>query len=141
MAGKRYRAFISYSQKDKAVGRRMQRWLETYRVPKGVVADLDRRRRLGRFFRDDDEMPASSDLAATLRGAIEDAENLIVIFSPNAARSVWVNAEILHFRRAGRGDRIFAVVADGIPNSGDPGAAGAGRIPLRERTSLTALRI
>src|SRR3954470_8644559 len=80
MAEKRYRAFISYSQKDKAAGRRVQRWLETYRVPKGI--DAAGNRRLGRFFRDDEEMSASPDVGATLRGAIEDSDNLIVIASP-----------------------------------------------------------
>ena len=34
----RYRAFISYSQQDKDWGRRIHTWLETYRVPAGVVA-------------------------------------------------------------------------------------------------------
>ena len=118
MADKRYRAFISYSQKNKADGRRIQRWLEAYRLPKG--AGIARQRRLGRFFRDDEEMSASPDVGATLRGAIEDSESLIVISSPHAAQSRWVNAEIQHFRQTGRGDRIFAVIVDGIPNSGDP---------------------
>lgn len=120
MARKRYRAFLSYSQQDKAVVRRLQRWLETYRVPRGIAADVDPNRGLGRFFRDDDEMPASSDLAATLRGAIEDSESLIVVCSPHAARSRWVNEEVLHFRGTRRGDRIFAIIAGGAPNSGDP---------------------
>ena len=75
---------------------------------------------MGRFFRDDEEMSASPDVGATLRGAIEDSESLIVVSSPHAARSRWVNAEIQHFRLTGRGDRIFAVIVDGIPNSGDP---------------------
>ena len=114
MADKRYRAFISYSQKDKAIGRRIQRTLETYRLPKGV--EIGSQRRLGRFFRDDEELSASPDVGATLRGAIEDSENLIVIASPHAAQSRWVNAEIHHFRQTGRGDRIFAVIVDGIPN-------------------------
>src|ERR671911_1048305 len=105
MADKRYRAFISYSQKDKAVARRIQRWLETYRLPSGTA--IGQSRRLGRFFRDDEEMSASPDVGATLRGAIEDSENLIVISSPYAAQSRWVNAEIQHFRQTGRGDRIF----------------------------------
>jgi hypothetical protein len=119
MTQKRYRAFISYSQKDRAAGRRIQRWLESYRIPKGV--DAARNRRLGRFFRDDEEMSASPDVGASLRGAIEDSENLIVIASPHSAQSRWVNAEIRHFRLTGRGDRIFAVIVDGVPNSGNPG--------------------
>ena len=116
----RYRAFISYSKHDQNHAKRLHSALETYRVPKGIDASLQQNRRLGRFFRDDDEMGASIDLGGTLRDAIDDSENLIVICSPHAARSKWVNEEIRHFRNSGRGDQIFAVVVDGIPNSSDP---------------------
>ena len=110
----RYRAFISYSKQDQQHAKRLHSALETYRVPKGIEVALPRDRRLGRFFRDDDEMGASTDLGATLREALENSENLIVICSPHAARSKWVNAEVLHFKNSGR--RIFAVVVDGTPN-------------------------
>jgi MTH538 TIR-like domain (DUF1863) len=116
----RYRAFISYSQRDRHHAKRLHTALETYRVPKGIDVPLEQDRRLGRFFRDDDEMGASTDLGGALRDALEDSENLIVICSPHSARSKWVNAEVLHFKNSGRGDRIFAVVADGTPNSADP---------------------
>lgn len=118
----RYRAFISYNQKDKSVVKRLHRWLETYRVPRGGArsADLAPGRRLGRFFRDDEEMAASPDIGGTVRGAIEDAESLVVICSPNAAQSKWVDAEIRHFRETGRERKVFAVMVAGTPNSGDP---------------------
>lgn len=116
----RYRAFISYSKLDQRHARRLHSALETYRVPKGIDAKLQPGRRLGRFFRDDDEMGASTDLGATLRDALDTSENLIVICSPHAARSKWVNAEILHFKNTSAADRIFAAVTDGIPNSDDP---------------------
>jgi WD40 repeat protein len=117
---KRYRAFISYSRKDCEWGVRLHRWLETYRVPIGVIADIDSTRKLGRFFRDREEMPAASSIAAVVQDAIENCENLIVICSPNAAKSQWVEAEIRHFRSTGRGDRVFAFIVDGLPNSADP---------------------
>lgn len=31
-----------------------------------------------------------------------------------------MDTEIQHFRSTGRGDRVFAVIIDGTPNSGDP---------------------
>lgn len=116
----RYRAFISYSRADKRGARRLQKGLERYRIPRGVETNAGPKRRVGRFFRDDDEMAATPDIHATVREAIEDAESLIVVCSPHAARSAWVNAEILHFRETGRADRIFAVITDGRPNSEDP---------------------
>ena len=57
----RYRAFISYSQQDKDWGRRIHTWLETYRVPAGVGPGAQPERRLGRFFRDDEDMAARSE--------------------------------------------------------------------------------
>lgn len=120
VASRRYRAFISYSQKDKAWGRRLQSWLETYRVPVGVVADIQAGQRLGRFFRDEAEMPAASDIAEVVREAIETADSLIVVCSPNSAQSQWVAAEIAHFRKAHPDGEVFAVIIDGTPNSGDP---------------------
>lgn len=116
---KRYRAFISYSQRDKATARRLHRALETYRVPAGVNAALAADRRLGRFFRDDEEMGASQSLGAALEGAIDDAENLIVICTPAAAQSKWVDAEVRRFKTR-RNAKVFAVIAAGKPNAEDP---------------------
>jgi hypothetical protein len=139
-ASKRYRSFISYSQKDRVWGRRLQSWLETYRVPIGVVAAIGGGQRLGRFFRDEAEMPAASSIAEVVREAIETAESLIVVCSPRSAQSQWVAAEIDHFRSANPDAEIFAVIIDGRPNSGDPTTecfplalrrgGGAGEMPI-----------
>lgn len=118
----RFRAFISYSQRDAAATRRLHRSLEAYRVPVGLSGDLQlaKGRRLGRFFRDEDDMAATADIAGLVRGAIEDSASLIVMCSPNSARSHWVNAEIEHYRKTERSNRVFAVILSGQPNSGDP---------------------
>ena len=89
-------------------------------MPEGVAVDLGPSRRLGRFFRDDEEMAAAADIAVTVERAIENSESLIVVCSPRSAKSKWVAAEIRHFRNTGRGGKVFAVIIDGIPNSGDP---------------------
>ncbi len=120
---KRFRAFISYSQRDKSFAKRLQRWLENYQVPVGALGDIQPGpvpKKLGRFFRDEEEMAATSDIAGMVRGAIEDSQSLIVVCSPNSAKSSWVNAEIEHFRRTGRGRQVFAVILNGEPNSGNP---------------------
>lgn len=114
----KYRAFISYSRKDVRVANRIHRALERYRAPGNV--DLgNRKRSLGRFFKDDDELAGSEHLGAALDGAIDDSENLIVIASPDAAQSDWVNKEVLRFKQRGRG-RVFAIIARGTPDSNDP---------------------
>ncbi len=129
-ASRRYRAFISYSQTDMRAAQRLHRALEDYRVPLGISPDVissdvsvlgrGKSRRLGRFFRDMDEMGAATDISATVRGAIEDSESLIVVCSPRSAQSRWVSSEVEHFKSTGRGDHVYAVIIDGEPNSGDP---------------------
>jgi eukaryotic-like serine/threonine-protein kinase len=123
--GMRYRAFISYSHADEAWARWLMRRLESYRVPPRLVG---RRTvhgtiegRLGRFFRDRDELTASSDLSANIRSALEESSALIVLCSPAAAASRWVDAEVQAFRESGRGDRLLAFVV-----AGDPGTSGDG---------------
>lgn len=115
-----YRAFISYSQQDKVWGRRIHGWLENYRIPTEAMLHRSRDRKLGRFFRDDEDMAAAANIAEIVRNALDCAEALIVICSPRSAQSKWVNAEIQHYRHTGRSNKVFAVIIDGSPNSGDP---------------------
>lgn len=116
--GKKYRAFISYSRADVEWARRIHQTLEKFRLPPGI-ATAPPDRRLGRFFRDDDEMGAATDLGATLKAAISESDCLIVVASPAAAKSKWVNEEVIHFKKTGREDRIFVVIVDGVPNASD----------------------
>ncbi|HJW46881.1 MAG TPA: toll/interleukin-1 receptor domain-containing protein, partial [Lysobacter sp.] len=120
----RFRAFLSYSHADAQWARWLLRRLETYRVPSRLVGtrgtDGEIGRRLGTFFRDGDELPSSGDLGATIRSALAESAALVVICSPAAARSRWVNAEVEAFRASGRGDRVLCFVADGEPGSADP---------------------
>jgi tetratricopeptide (TPR) repeat protein len=115
----RYTAFISYSHADEAWARWLMRRLETYRVPPRLVGRQTAQgtiaSRLGKFFRDRDELTASGDLGATIRSALADASALIVICSPAAAASRWVDAEVQAFRDGGRGDRVLAFVVAGDP--------------------------
>ncbi len=118
---RRYRAFISYSQRDKRWAVKLHKALEAWRTPGGVTAPgLDpKSRRLGRFFRDDEEMGAVESLGAALQGSIDDSESLIVLCSPQSARSKWVDLEVRRFKHRGVG-RVFAVIVGGKPNSNDP---------------------
>ncbi len=114
----KYRAFISYSQHDKKWARRIHRALESYRVPLGLNIDgLADKRRLGRFFRDDEELAGAASLGAAIEGALDNSESLIVICSPNAAASNWVNEEVRRFKAAYGANQVFAVIVDGKPNA------------------------
>ena len=75
--------------------------------------------RLFPVFRDREELPTSSELGGNLRGAIEQSRCLVVICSPRAAASRWVNEEIRSFQRLGRANRIFTLIVAGEPNASD----------------------
>jgi len=117
----RYSAFISYSHRDERWARWLQTALETYRVPShlthlqwGVAS-----RRLSPVFRDRSDLPSATDLGNHIREALQDSASLIVICSPAASASRWVNEEVRFFRSLGRGDRTFCLIVDGEPNASD----------------------
>lgn len=110
----RYSAFISYNHKDRAWAGWLHRSLERYRIPKALfgraspVGPLGRR--LPPVFQDREELSTSSDLAQSVREALSRSANLIVICSTNAAKSRWVNEEVLAFCALGRRDRIQCLI-------------------------------
>jgi tetratricopeptide (TPR) repeat protein len=127
-AGFGYRAFLSYSHQDQSWAQWLHRAIETYRVPSRLVGQPTAAgpipRRLAPIFRDRDELPSATDLGRKVGEALERSANLIVICSPAAAASRWVDAEVLAFKRLGRADRIFCLVVAGEPNATDlPGRA------------------
>ncbi|MBC7985928.1 MAG: toll/interleukin-1 receptor domain-containing protein, partial [Sphingomonadaceae bacterium] len=120
----RYSTFISYNHRDRAWASWLHRALETWRVPKrlhGRDAPFGRiGERLPPVFRDREELATSADLAESVKQALAEAATLVVICSPNSAKSRWVDEEVRAFIAMGRQDRIRLVIVDGEPHSGDP---------------------
>ncbi|NNL54699.1 MAG: toll/interleukin-1 receptor domain-containing protein, partial [Woeseia sp.] len=116
---RKYCAFISYSHKDEKWASWLHRALETYRVPKYLVGTKtafgEVPKRLGKVFRDRDELPSSQNLGEELTQALADSACLVVICSPNAAKSQWTNEEILAYKRLGREKHIFSLIVGGEP--------------------------
>src|SRR5262249_51074778 len=81
------------------------------------------RRPLKPIFRDEDELVPGNDLPTRIRLGLQRSEYLIVVCSPQAVSSEWVNKEILDFVSLGGRDRILAVVVDGEPNAAARGFA------------------
>jgi tetratricopeptide (TPR) repeat protein len=144
----KYRAFISYSHSDTRWATWLHRALESYRPPKELVGTTTARgvvpKRVSPVFRDREELPSATDLGALLRAALEQSQCQIIICSPKAAKSRWVNEEILSFKRLGREDRIFCLIVGGEPYaSGMPGREDeecfppAARFKLREDGELS----
>lgn len=119
MGEHKYRAFISYSHADEKWGDWLHRALETFRAPKALVGAKTplgpAPERLTPIFRDRDDLPAAGSLNAEIQAALSASLFQVVVCSPNAARSRWVNEEIKYFKRLNGSDRVLALIVAGEP--------------------------
>jgi hypothetical protein len=102
------------------VGERLQRLMETYRAPR-----RGRRRRparIGRVFRDRDELHDTNDLSQMLREALAGSRYLIVVCSPRARTSRWVNREVTEFARIRGVENVLLLLIEGEPGESFPTA-------------------
>lgn len=115
-----YFAFISYNAKDIEWGKRLQKKLEHYRMPATLCSEHGWERKPIKpvFFAPTDIQPGG--LTEELQDRLRASRNLIVICSPNSAKSQWVGKEIEFFHSLGRTQNIHFFIVDGIPHSGDP---------------------
>lgn len=109
---KRYDAFISHSSQDAAFAAKLKKALEKYRPPK----DLGLPQRRLNIFLDIRDLIGSDYLAAVNR-FLENSAKLIVICSPNARRSEFVNNEIRRFTELNDAMNIIPIIIEGIPNN------------------------
>ncbi|MDO4538457.1 MAG: toll/interleukin-1 receptor domain-containing protein [Coriobacteriales bacterium] len=109
-----YEAFISYRHLPLSinVAKQLQHDIEGYRVPREFRATVGKAR-LGKLFRDKDELPASASLSKQIREALEHSHYLIVVCTPETKESNWVEREIKAFASLHGRDRILAVLAEG----------------------------
>jgi eukaryotic-like serine/threonine-protein kinase len=118
-----YFAFISYSHQDELWATWLHKSLETWHVPSRLVGQTTAAgtvpRRLLPIFRDRDELASATDLGRKVNEALAQSANLIVICSPNSARSRWVNEEVLAYKRLGNAERIFCLIVGGEPNASE----------------------
>ena len=126
--GLEYWAFLSYSHADKGWAKWLHRALETYSVPRHLIGRTifggKIPEKIRPIFRDRDELPASTNLSATVQSALQKSRYLIVLCSPDAARSKWVNQEILEFKAARGEKNIICAIVGRAPSdmeeSADP---------------------
>ena len=122
IAGLRYRAFLSYSHADTAWARWLHRALESYRIDKDLVGRETAvgpvPKTLRPIFRDREDFAAGHSLTDQTLKALEASQFLVVICSPNAARSKYVDEEIRRFKALGHAARVIPIIVDGEP--GDP---------------------
>lgn len=112
----KYWAFISYSHEDKDVCNWLHPALEKYVIPKELRRDGGLPKRLFPIFRDNDEMAAAPEYSAEIDKRLSQSLYLIVICSPNSAKSKYVNSEIKAFKTIGRSNNIIPLIVGGTPN-------------------------
>jgi tetratricopeptide (TPR) repeat protein len=116
-------AFLSYSHRDAAIAEWLHEELEEFHVPSRLVGRLTEHgpvpKQLAPIFRDRQELAASPDLNEEIEEAIAGSRFLIVLCSPAAARSKWIDQEIACFKRLHKEDRVLAAIVDGEPFASD----------------------
>ena len=117
-----YRAFLSYSHRDQDWAKWLHSALEGYRIDRDLIGRTTALgpvpKTLRPIFRDREDFSAGHSLSEQTLAALEASQFLIVICSPHAAQSKYVEEEIRHFKLLGRGDRIIPLIVEGEP--GDP---------------------
>lgn len=119
----KYDAFISYRhcELDKFVAENLHKALETYELPKNLKEQLNiEGRTFKRLFRDQEELPLSSNLEDPILEALNSSKYLIVICSPRLKESLWCKKEIETFKKLRGTKNIFCVLIEGEPADSFP---------------------
>lgn len=93
MSTDRYDVFLSYSHVDAALAERISRRIRNYRPPR--AAGLLRRKL--EVFRDRERLTANPDLAQLLADTVGVSAHLVLLASPSAAQSEYVDKEVATF--------------------------------------------
>ena len=107
-----YDAFISYSRKDEAFASAFEKALEAYTPPK----DLKVPQRPLDIFRDKEDF-TGNDYVQSLEKYLHCSSKLIVLCSPSARQSPFVNDEIRRFAKAKGSKHIIPLLIAGLPNN------------------------
>jgi formylglycine-generating enzyme required for sulfatase activity len=118
----KYRAFLSYSHADTSVAKRVHGRLEGFRIDKDLVGRATPSgpvpETLRPIFRDRLEFDAGSSLEHNTIAALDDSAALVVLASPHAARSKYVDQEVRHFKSRHPDRPLIPLIVSGAP--GDP---------------------
>jgi WD40 repeat protein len=102
-----YDAFISYSHAaDGLLAPRLQEGLQRFAKPWW-------RRRALHVFRDDTGLSANPGLWSSITAALDESEYFVLLASPDAAQSTWVNREVEYWKTHNDPAKILPVVSGG----------------------------
>jgi|GEM_PF-2192412 len=121
---KRYRAFLSYSHKDKDQAIAWQQRLEAFDIHWGFDDHAATPLLFKPVFRDETDLPLGEELGPAIRANLDASDSLILIGSPNARNSQHVAAEVAYFRsKHPNGPQPICILA------GPPGTAFHDHLP------------
>lgn len=115
--GFKYFAFISYSGKNEKWAKWLHSKLEHYHIPTALCKDnpnIPKKIRPVFWYKKD---LSGTRLKEALEKELEVSHYLIVICSPDSAKSEWVNDEVKSFITRGRGGDIIPFIVEGTPHS------------------------
>ena len=96
MGQKEYFAFISYKREDEKWASWLQNKLEHFKLPTNLGGKDALPKYIRPVFKDTSEL-ASGVLVNRLQEALDNSHFLVVICSPSAAKSPWINKEVNYF--------------------------------------------
>ena len=116
-----YEAFVSYRHlpHDREVALALQKSIEGFSIPKHLRTEGGPTR-LGKMFRDEDELPAAHSLPDRITDALAKSRALVVVCSPDTPGSPWIQREVETYAQLHGRERIFAVLADGTSSESVP---------------------
>ena len=112
MAEKLHDAFISYSRKDRAFASLLEKALEAFSPPK--IGNIPQKHL--EIFRDEEDF-TGTDYHKAVSKHLQDSRKLIVICTPAARASQYVNDEIRVFAETNGSEHIIPILLDGLPNN------------------------
>ena len=109
-----YCAFISYRHQspDQEIAKALHTAIETYVIPASVRKQTGKKR-MGKVFRDQEELPLSPNLGADIEAALDQSEWFIAICSPRYLESKWCLRELEYFIEHKGRDRVLTVLVEG----------------------------
>ena len=112
-----YCAFISYRHQDpdRKIAKALHTAIETYGIPSSIKKQTGKKK-MGKVFRDQEELPLSADLGADIEAALDASEWFIAICSPRYLESKWCLRELEYFIQHKGRERVLTVLADDDPD-------------------------
>ena len=123
--GLKYRAFLSYSHADSGVAKRVHGRLEGFHIDKELVGRVTPQgaipKTLRPIFRDRNDFDAGASLGTQTGSTIDESAALILLASPHAMRSKYVNEEVRLFKVRHPERPLIPLIIEGEPDGGDNG--------------------